>query len=93
MIVAAVGAPPVRLNFVGFEFRQNTAAALAATLQNITDYLLLLAAEPELNRIWRIGNNHPASMSEARCIAVLFHPAGSMAALPERFPAMAATGS
>lgn len=47
----------VGLIFVGFELKQNTEAVEAATLQGITDasqdYLLLMAAEPELSRIWR----------------------------------------
>jgi hypothetical protein len=47
----------VGLMFVGFELKQNTEAVQASTLQNLTDesqeYLLLLAQDEELNRIWR----------------------------------------
>lgn len=47
----------VGLIFVGFELKQNTEAVQASTLQNLTDesqeYLLLLAQDEELNRIWR----------------------------------------
>lgn len=47
----------VGLIFVGFELKQNTEAVQASTLQNLTDesqeYLLLLAQDEDLNRIWR----------------------------------------
>lgn len=49
----------IGLVFVGLELRQNTEAVQAATLQSITeqsqDYLLLLAADREVNEIWRRG--------------------------------------
>ena len=57
------------LIFVGLELKQNTEAVQAAMLQDITDasqeYLLLMAADPDLNRIWRIANDDPKEMSEA----------------------------
>ena len=59
----------IGLLFVGFELKQNTEAVEAATLQGITDasqdYLLLMAADSELNRIWRAANDDPHALSEA----------------------------
>ena len=59
----------IGLIFVGYELKQNTAAVEAATLQGITDasqdYLLLMAADPELSRIWRAANDDPNALSES----------------------------
>ena len=67
--LASAGAVLVGLIFVGVELNQNTAAVQAATMQSITDssqeYLLLLATDPELNRIWRLSNDDPDAMSES----------------------------
>ena len=47
----------VGLVFVSFELKQNTEAVQASTLQNLTDdsheYLMALAQDVELNRVWR----------------------------------------
>ena len=57
------------LIFVGLELKQNTEAVEAATLQGIMDasqdYLILLAADAELNRIWRTANDDLNLLSEA----------------------------
>jgi len=67
--IAGAGAILFGLIFVGFELKQNTEAVQASTLQGITDasqeYLLLMAADPELNRIWRLANVDPNEMSES----------------------------
>lgn len=59
----------VGLVFVGLELRQNTEAVQAATLQSLTeqsqDYLLLLAADSEINDIWRRGVANPAALEES----------------------------
>ena len=65
----SAGAVLIGLIFVGFELKQNTEAVEAATLQGITDasqdYLLLMAADPELTRIWRAANDDPYALSES----------------------------
>lgn len=52
----SAGAVLVGLVFVGFELRQNTSAVEATTLQSSTDasvdWLLNIASDPELTRIW-----------------------------------------
>jgi hypothetical protein len=57
------------LVFVGVELKQNTEAVQAATLQSMTDasqeYLLLLASDPDLNRIWRTANLDPDALTDA----------------------------
>jgi hypothetical protein len=67
--MASAGAVLTGLIFVGFELNQNTEAVQAATLQSITDasqeYLLLMAADPELNRIWRLANDDTEEMNES----------------------------
>lgn len=59
----------VGLVFVGLELRQNTAAMEAATLQNQTDasteFLLLIASDPELARIWQESVDDTIQMSES----------------------------
>ena len=66
--IAAAGAVGVGLVFVGLELKQNTEAVQSATLQGMIDssqeYLLLLASDPELNRIYRQGVADPDSLSE-----------------------------
>jgi hypothetical protein len=51
-------------------------AVEAATLQGITDasqdYLLLVAADPELSRIWRIANDDPNLLSESDATRYFF---------------------
>ncbi len=70
LIEAAGGiAVLVGLIFVGLELRQNTEAVQSATLQSMIDssqeYLLLLASDPELNRIYRQGVADPDGLNEA----------------------------
>jgi hypothetical protein len=66
--LAGAGAVLLGLVFVGLELRQNTAAVEAATLQSLTDasvnYVNILAADPELTRIWLIGASDPDSLNE-----------------------------
>ena len=66
--LAAAAAVLVGLIFVGLELRQNTAAVEAATLQDLTDasvdYVNLLAADPNLTRIWLTGASHPEDLTE-----------------------------
>ena len=58
----------IGLVFVGLELRQNTAAVEAATFQALTDvssdYILSIAADPELNRIVTTGHVDPAALNE-----------------------------
>lgn len=58
----------VGLIFVGLELRQNTSAVEAASLQNQTDastnYLLLIAADEDLARIWMQAIRDPDQLSE-----------------------------
>ena len=58
----------VGLIFVGLELSQNTAAVEAASLQNqtdaSTDYLLLIASDEELARIWLEAESDPGQLSE-----------------------------
>ncbi len=67
--IAGAGAVLTGLIFVGLELNQNTEAVQAATLQSITDasqeYLLLMAADPELNRIWRLANDDPDALNDS----------------------------
>ncbi len=76
--LAGAGAVLVGLVFVGFELRQNTSAVEAATLQNLTDssqeYLLFIASDVELHRIWRQAAIDPSELtvSEADRIHLLF---------------------
>ena len=52
----SAGTVLVGLIFVGFELRQNTAAVEATTLQSSTDasvdWMLNIASDPEITRIW-----------------------------------------
>jgi hypothetical protein len=54
--ILSAGAVLVGLIFVGFELRQNTAAMEATTLQSSTDasvdWMMSIASDPELTRIW-----------------------------------------
>ena len=56
------------LIFVGVELRQNTDAVEAATFQSLTDassdWLMLVASDPELLRSWSIGGSDPSELSE-----------------------------
>ena len=58
----------VGLVFVGVELRQNTAAVEAATFQSLTDassdWLMTIAADPELLRAWTIGSSNPEQLDE-----------------------------
>jgi len=69
-VVEAAGAGAVLLGlvFVGLEIKQNTAAMQAATIQGLTDssqeYLLLLAANPELLEIQQKAVTDPDQLSE-----------------------------
>ena len=69
-ILELVGAVAVLIGlvFVGLELRQNTAAMEAATLQNQTDastgFLLLIASDPELSRIWLDSMDDSVEMNE-----------------------------
>ena len=57
-IIELVGAIAVLIGlvFVGLELRQNTRAVQAATFQGMTetssDFLVTIASEPELRRVW-----------------------------------------
>lgn len=58
----------IGLIFVGLELRQNTAAVEAASMQDqtnaSTDFLLLIAADEELARIWMEATVDPDKLSE-----------------------------
>ena len=58
----------IGLIFVGLELRQNTAAVEAANLQDQTDastgFLLLVAADEDLARIWMEATRDPDQLSE-----------------------------
>lgn len=58
----------IGLIFVGLELRQNTAAVEAASLQNqtdaSTDFLLMIAADEDLARIWTVATKDPDQLSE-----------------------------
>lgn len=70
IMVEAAGAIAVLLGlvFVGLELRQNTEAVEAATFQALTDassnYILSIASDPELNRIFTTGHADPAALNE-----------------------------
>ena len=65
-ILSAV-AVVVTLVFVATELRRNTKAIQSAAFQDLTDasteYLLSIAADPEVSRIWAAGNRNPAELS------------------------------
>ena len=52
------------LIFVGLEVRQNTVASRAAAIQQSTDVarqqIQWVTGDPEMNRIWMIGNQDPS---------------------------------
>ena len=58
----------IGLIFVGLELRQNTAAMQAASLQNQTDastnFLILVASDADLARIWIEGQDDPGNLNE-----------------------------
>jgi len=66
--LAAGVAVLIGLVFVGLELGQNTAAVEAASLQNMTDassdYLLRIASDVELTRIWIDGSGDQNNLSE-----------------------------
>ena len=70
MIVEVGSAAAVLLGlvFVGLELRQNTEAVEAATFQSLTDassdYLLTIAADPELSRISVLASGTPELLSD-----------------------------
>lgn len=70
LLVEAGSAATVLLGlvFVGLELRQNTEAVEAATFQGLTDassnYLLTIASDPELTRIFAAGSADPSALSE-----------------------------
>ena len=65
-IIAAV-AVVISLFFVGSEVRRNTRAVQAASLQSVIDIarqqILLMASNPELNRIAMIGDDDPSKLN------------------------------
>ena len=71
MLVEASGAAAVLLGliFVGLELRQNTEAVEAATFQSLTDassnFLMTVAADSELTRIYTTGITQPGKLSES----------------------------
>lgn len=66
--LAGAAAVLIGLVFVGLELRQNTEAVEAASLQNQTDasteFLLLIASDVELARIWLESSKDPNQLSE-----------------------------
>jgi len=66
----------VGLIFVGLELRQNTAAMEAASLQNQTDasidFLLLIASDDELARIWLDATKDPDQLNEIDSLRYFF---------------------
>jgi len=56
------------LVFVGVELRQNTEAVEAETIQGLTavsnDFILAIATDPELVRVWKDGSFDPDSLNE-----------------------------
>jgi len=58
----------VGLIFVGMELRQNTAAVEAASIQSLTDasneFILTIAADPDLARVMKAGDADPGSLDE-----------------------------
>jgi len=66
----------IGLVFVGLELRQNTVAVQAATFQGMTDtssnFLVTVASEPELRRVWVAANTSLSDLSyEDRQILIL----------------------
>ena len=57
----------IGLVFVGLELRQNTVAVQSATFQGMTntssDFLVAVASEPELRRVWAAALNSPNDLS------------------------------
>ncbi len=78
LVLELAGATAVLLGlvFVGLELRQNTSSMQAATMQSMVDasenYLLLMATDPDLNRIWRKGTNDLSSLSEDESSRLFF---------------------
>lgn len=74
--LAGAGAVLLGLVFVGLELRQNTEAVEAASLQNqtdaSTDYLLLIASDIELARIWLDASTDPSQLSEIDLLRYFF---------------------
>ena len=66
----------IGLIFVGLELRQNTEAVEAASLQNQTDasidFLLLIASDDELARIWLDATKNPDQLSEIDSLRYFF---------------------
>ena len=66
----------IGLVFVGLELRQNTEAVEAASLQNQTDasteFLLLIASDPELARIWVESSRRPDQLGEVDLVRYFF---------------------
>lgn len=74
--LAGGGAVLIGLVFVGLELRQNTEAVEAASLQSQTDasteFLLLIASDDELARIWLGASNDPDQLSEIDSLRFFF---------------------
>jgi hypothetical protein len=74
--LAGAGAVLLGLVFVGLELRQNTEAVEAASLQYqtdaSTDYLLLIASDIELARIWLDASTDPSQLSEIDSLRYFF---------------------
>ncbi len=66
----------IGLIFVGLELRQNTAAVETASLQNQTDasidFLLLIASDDELARIWLDASRDPDQLNEIDSLRYFF---------------------
>jgi hypothetical protein len=60
------------LAFVGFELRQNTAAVEASSRQSTADasvaWLLTIASDPELARLWGIASREPQELNETEAV-------------------------
>jgi hypothetical protein len=58
----------IGLVFVGIELRQNTSAVEAATVQSLTDasneFILTIASDPDLVRVWNAGLFDSGAMDE-----------------------------
>lgn len=70
-VVGTVGVL-IGLVFVAMEVRRNTAAVEAATFQELTDasntWLLGIAADPDLARLWRQGRADHTQLSEVDAV-------------------------
>ena len=60
------------LAFVGFELRQNTAAVEASSRQSTADasvaWLLTIASDPELARLWGVASRESQNLNETEAV-------------------------